>query len=280
MPFIRVSSFHPWLVALLLASACADDGQSDAPSGGSGGAGGAGGSTNVGGESFGGDGGGGSTPCGNGVIDAGEACDGAELQGQTCESQGFGDGSIGCLPNCSDYDRSQCGAPATCGNGAVDDVEICDGDEHAGATCESLGLEPGELVCLPNCGGFDTTGCDAPETCNNGMLDDGEVCDGADLAGMACTDLGFGAGDLSCELNCGAFDTTECIVCDLPPFVVSQTLDLNANTVTISGVITENGADLPTAISLTTLGALVFRDVSSGDEMRVSISVDNFPGTS
>ncbi|MBI3602195.1 MAG: hypothetical protein HY209_04810 [Candidatus Omnitrophica bacterium] len=57
--------------------------------------------------------------CGNGVIDAGELCDGANLNGATCSSQGVSNsGTLGCSSTCDNYDYSGCFstscAPGTC----------------------------------------------------------------------------------------------------------------------------------------------------------------------
>src|SRR5262249_40447184 len=38
--------------------------------------------------------------CGNGTIDAGEQCDGSNLNGATCQSQGFPTGTLACAPGC------------------------------------------------------------------------------------------------------------------------------------------------------------------------------------
>jgi hypothetical protein len=38
--------------------------------------------------------------CGNGALDPGEACDGANLGGQTCQSLGFDGGVLACTPGC------------------------------------------------------------------------------------------------------------------------------------------------------------------------------------
>lgn len=58
--------------------------------------------------------------CGNGVIDGTESCDGSDLGGETCVSQGFESGNLSCLPantmsgeinvGCY-YDYSQCQGP-------------------------------------------------------------------------------------------------------------------------------------------------------------------------
>jgi hypothetical protein len=46
--------------------------------------------------------------CGNGIIDAGEQCDGADLQGFDCPSLGLGGGVLGCDPITCTFDTSMC----------------------------------------------------------------------------------------------------------------------------------------------------------------------------
>ena len=46
--------------------------------------------------------------CGNGSIDLGEQCDGSDLNGQTCNSQGFaGGGLLRCKVSCG-FDTTAC----------------------------------------------------------------------------------------------------------------------------------------------------------------------------
>jgi hypothetical protein len=45
--------------------------------------------------------------CGNGVLDGDEACDGTELDGQSCGSLGFDGGSLSCSLDCT-FDTSEC----------------------------------------------------------------------------------------------------------------------------------------------------------------------------
>ena len=47
------------------------------------------------------------TVCGDGVIDSGEQCDGANLNGASCSSRGFSGGSLSCLPSC-DFNTTGC----------------------------------------------------------------------------------------------------------------------------------------------------------------------------
>lgn len=50
----------------------------------------------------------------------------------------------------------------------------------------------------------------ASETCGDGVVSDElEACDGQDFAGLSCTLLGFGDGDLKCDPRC-RLDTTDC----------------------------------------------------------------------
>jgi len=51
--------------------------------------------------------------CGNGVIDGNDVCDGVELNGADCVSQGFADGTLACDATCLAYDTSACNAGAS-----------------------------------------------------------------------------------------------------------------------------------------------------------------------
>lgn len=57
--------------------------------------------------------------CGDGVVQPGEACDGSDLGGQSCESLGFPDGALACAPDCT-LDASTCGSDAAV---AINEVE-------------------------------------------------------------------------------------------------------------------------------------------------------------
>ena len=46
--------------------------------------------------------------CGNDLIDGMDVCDGTDLGGEDCVSQGFAGGTLGCLPNCSGFDTTMC----------------------------------------------------------------------------------------------------------------------------------------------------------------------------
>jgi hypothetical protein len=200
--------------------------------------------------------------CGNGVLDPGEACDGTELGGKDCASQGFDGGVLACTDGCeldvsgcthdevcdngtdddgdgdADCADADCAAfeACLCGNGVLDSGEECDGAAFGGKTCESLGYASGILACTNACelnesgcvyppedcdngtdddhdGDADCDDGDCAEAavclCGNGVLDDGENCDGTELGEASCRTLDFEAGDLACNDDC-TFDTSDC----------------------------------------------------------------------
>jgi hypothetical protein len=154
-----------------------------------------------------------SNPCGNGQVDPSEACDGADLAGQSCSALGLGPGGLTCARDCRSFDRSQCGPATTCGNGAVDPNEVCEGANLAGQSCAGLGLGNGTLTCLPNCNGYGTSGCQTitdPPRCGDGQVAGAEVCDGAELQGATCQSLGYLGGTLTCSPDCLSRNTTGC----------------------------------------------------------------------
>jgi hypothetical protein len=148
--------------------------------------------------------------CGDGVIDNAEACDGADLAGQSCQGLGLGAGTLSCKPDCR-YDVSGCVAPmAACGDGVAQGVEACDGSDLLSQTCSSLGLDQGTLGCTASCA-FDFSGCvPTPAVCGNGVAEAAEGCDGADLRGQTCSAVGLTGGTLACTSAC-AFDFTGCV---------------------------------------------------------------------
>lgn len=76
--------------------------------------------------------------CGNNTREPGEACDGGDLGGDTCESKGFYGGVLACALATCQLDVSGCTSSAgqVCGDGAIQLPEQCDGDDVGGVTCE------------------------------------------------------------------------------------------------------------------------------------------------
>lgn len=120
---------------------------------------GAGGGGSGGGSATGGGGVGGGTAtagCGNGTLETNEPCEGFELRGRTCVSQGFMKGELTCTSSCT-FDTSRC---ETCGDGILSGSEACDTNAMGGgrplfggrscATEVDAGAT-GELQCDTSC---------------------------------------------------------------------------------------------------------------------------------
>lgn len=110
--------------------------------------------------------------CGDGILDASEICDGADLDGVTCVNLGFQRGQLACDDTCQ-LDTSGCmGMPE----------------------CAVPLMPPGEPMCPPAC----TGGCDMnTNTCRVNC--DNNVCDNATITCPA---------SWACEVSCKG--TTAC----------------------------------------------------------------------
>ncbi|MBU1510753.1 DUF4215 domain-containing protein, partial [Myxococcota bacterium] len=96
--------------------------------------------------------------CGDGIVQGpfGEDCDGIELDGRNCETQGYHPGILACNPDCT-YNFDTCGG--FCGDGTVQGAyEACDGDDLDGKDCSMFSFYGGTLACDNACT-FVTTNC-------------------------------------------------------------------------------------------------------------------------
>ena len=109
-------------------------------------------------------------------IQGGEECDGNDLGGRTCQSEGFLGGILRCAATCV-LDRSGC-TPTLCGNGIREFGEECDDgneDDHDRCRndCRLARCGDGVLCSAADC----TTGPGAgPEECDDGNGDDHDGC--------------------------------------------------------------------------------------------------------
>jgi hypothetical protein len=157
--------------------------------------------------------------CGDGTITAPEQCEPetetmkGNLGGKTCETLGWDGGDLVCNAGCR-FDESGCHA---CGDGSRNGPEACDGLDLGGKQCsdmvDSTGkpFAAGSLGCTSTCE-LDTSGC---SRCGDGILSEGEDCDGEAMGGKTCAGLGYVSGSLSCTSDC-RMDESGCDMLENP----------------------------------------------------------------
>ncbi len=198
--------------------------------------------------------------CGDGIVASPyEACDGDDLNGETCERLGYYGGSLHCTADCRGFDESGCQAEGKCGDSVIQTQygETCDGTQLGGATCEEAGYYPGTVVCAADCASLDYSGC--PGFCGDGTVqaDFGEVCDGMELDGKDCVALGFsrGSGALACNPDC-TFDTSACVAKSGNADLAELRLDYGRLTPAFSPDVTNYTSSVLWCVSAVTVTAL------------------------
>ncbi len=183
--------------------------------------------------------------CGDGTLDATEACDPAMALEVSCGSLGYHGGELICTPDCT-LDAGGCEAFGRCGDSLVQAAdEDCDGANLNGNSCQSLGYAGGVLLCGDDCrfvvsqceslcgnslvepdeacddgGNLENDGCssecqveagwsctDMPSVCGTICGDElivvgQEECDGANVDGLSCEAAGYYGGTLTCAAQC------------------------------------------------------------------------------
>ena len=109
--------------------------------------------------------------CGNNVAEGTELCDGTDLGGESCATQGFDTGTLFCNFDCDGFDTSSC-RTYECGNNicelsAGEDCVTCPSD------CNGVqGGNPGNRYCCGAGGG------DTPVNCSDGRCTaNGNTCE-------------------------------------------------------------------------------------------------------
>jgi len=105
--------------------------------------------------------------CGNGVREGAEVCDGTDLGGETCVSQGYEQGTLACGPLCDGFDTSAC---AVC----FDTVcETLGGEDCLSCPFDCNGIQsgdPGSRYCCGDGDGENPVPCSDPRCTANGNL--------------------------------------------------------------------------------------------------------------
>ena len=98
-----------------------------------------------------------------------------------------------------------------CGDGVIAGKEECEPRYWRGIKdCTDLGYASGKLTCTEDCI-FDVSQCVPIETCGNGVIDEGEVCDGNVIS---CTDIAskdYIGGTATCRSTCKDWDESLCV---------------------------------------------------------------------
>ncbi len=162
--------------------------------------------------------------CGNNEKEAGEVCDGTDLDEQSCITKGFDRGSLRCNVDCLTFNMTSCEndpSPSVCGNDIIEGNELCDGTAEIAEDCEYLDYGAGELGCAINCLRYTYSDCaDDPGipdewVCDESYQGDSDcdcgcgVADSMCAEGEGCTEPG--CQDTSCDF---CWDGTDSIVCD------------------------------------------------------------------
>ena len=198
--------------------------------------------------------------CGDGIANAGEDCDGGDLNGTSCASLGADSGTLTCNTACQ-FDQSQC-VNGVCGDNAVDQGEDCDGNNLGGASCLSLGLEDGVLVCDGTCQ-FNSTGCGTNIACGNNIVEVGEQCDDGCLSGTPNVCEAIDNGD-----GCSSACQTE--VVGTGGLVINEVDYDQFNSDTASFVEIFNGTNA--AVNLTGLSLVFINGSNSTEYGRVDLN--------
>jgi hypothetical protein len=148
--------------------------------------------------------------CGDNVATGLEQCDGTDLVSATCRTLGYDGGTLLCAAGCA-FDVAGCtGSGPACGNNNAEGLEDCDGIDLSQMDCQALGFDGGILSCDASCR-FVTSSCTGTAPfCGDGNAQGLEQCDGNDVNGLGCADLGYTSGPLGCRSDC-LFDASACV---------------------------------------------------------------------
>ncbi len=193
--------------------------------------------------------------CGDGSIDTvfQEACDGLNLNLQTCETRGYYGGALACGEDCRNYDETGCMVEGRCGDGEVQATygEQCDGVNLDAQTCVTLGYSQGSGALACTACAFDEAAC-VPRNTN------------ADLATLTVS-----SGTLTPSFSAGTTSYTVTVPLEVTTLTVAataadpyatmsitpaqpMTLSLGANPATVT-VTAESGAQKVYTVVITRL---------------------------
>ncbi|HPS29311.1 MAG TPA: SUMF1/EgtB/PvdO family nonheme iron enzyme [bacterium] len=135
------------------------------------------------------------TQCGNYIVEMGEACDGNPKRCNEIDSEKYVMGTAPCFKTCSGWDSKVCKTYHECGNGNLEEREICERGHIS--DCTALNSEifiSGTAECYNDCSGWNVSKCRSSQ-CENiecgiisvvendyvfefecGKCDEGDIC--------------------------------------------------------------------------------------------------------
>lgn len=180
--------------------------------------------------------------CGDGIVDVanGEQCEPAQTN-LSCKSfdpskKWKDGGNAACSSTCQLLVGTcieDLPTGGTCGDGIRNEGEKCDKDQ--GVTCQDFDStkkwkDGGKAVCSDDCQSLtqgtcvEDSGGDTPieDSCGNGKLDDGEVCDKADTTPISCAQIDASktwkdGGNAACADDCKSLSLGTCVEADPTP---------------------------------------------------------------
>ena len=144
--------------------------------------------------------------CGDGIVNSPEVCDGSNLNGKTCLTQGYAGGTLACAANCLSFNTAGC-----CNNDCSAGAKQCSGSSSYQNCVTNYDSDPCyEWGAVTSCPTYPNTvaSCSGSGVCSASCTSSYEYCDGSatDADGCECPINGYHCSGSSCVVDC----TNEC----------------------------------------------------------------------
>ena len=158
--------------------------------------------------------------CGDGIVNGSENCDGTKFidNKKSCAAwdSKYGSGNVGCTSSC-EIDYSKCTLAPYCGDGIVNNSELCDGTKFKGSKTSCAAWDnkymDGKVSCTDTCE-LDYSDCIAKPVCGDDIVNNDELCDGSSFKNneRACDvwDKQYISGLVHCNSDC-TLDYSKCV---------------------------------------------------------------------
>jgi len=147
--------------------------------------------------------------CGNDTIDSGEVCDGGLISCTVLDEALYKAGKATCKTDCSGWDTATCEKKPACGNGEIEEGEVCEESNLKDCILIDSDLyRGGKAYCSDDCTAWDTSTCDTAVDSDNRDNDTPDVVQpDADTDTAACDNPNVGK-NCKTDTECGT-----CLIC-------------------------------------------------------------------